>query len=70
MRAGRGTVAIAAGLTVVLMASTALAGEADVTSGSFHTFADGHALGYEIEGKATVVRKADGKTMSRSTSRV
>lgn len=63
MRAGRRTLAMAVGLTVVLMASTATAGGANVTRGSFHTFAGGPTLGYEIEGKATMVRTADGKTI-------
>ena len=63
MRTGARSLAIAAALAVVLMAPTALAGEARVTQGSFQTFADGSSLGYEIEGKAKMVRTADGKTL-------
>jgi hypothetical protein len=63
MRVRRRALAIAVGLTVVLMASTALAGGAQVTMGSLDTFADGPALGYQIDGKAHMVRTADGKTI-------
>lgn len=63
MRVSREALAVAVALTVVLMASAAMAGGAQVTKGSFDTFADGPVLGYGIDGKATMVRTADGKTM-------
>lgn len=63
MRAGKKTLAMAIALSVVLMAPTAIAGGAQVTKGSFNTFADGPNLGYEIDGKAQMVRTADGKTL-------
>lgn len=65
MRADKKTLAVAVGLTVVLMASSAVAGGAQVTKGSFDTFAEGPTLGYEIDGKAHMVRTADGKTIVR-----
>jgi hypothetical protein len=63
MRDRRRTLAIAVGLTVVLMALPAFAGGAPVTKGAFYTFAEGPTLGYAIGGKATMVRTADGKTI-------
>lgn len=65
MRAGSKALAIAIALSVVLMASTAIAGGARVTRGSFDTFAGAAGLGSEIEGKAQMVRTADGKTIVR-----
>ena len=62
MRAGKKTLAMTVALSVVLMASTATAGGAQVTKGSFETFADA-AADYQIDGKARMVRTADGKTI-------
>lgn len=64
MRSGkRVTIALAMSVAVVLIAIPVLAGGAMVTSGSVQSFADGPALGYEIDGKASMVRAADGKTI-------
>lgn len=63
MRASKKMLATAVALIVVLMAGTAMAGRAQVTEGSFDTFADGPALGYHVDGKAHMVRTADGKTI-------
>jgi hypothetical protein len=41
---------------VALVALPAMAGGAEVTDGSFRTFADGGDLGYEVEGFAHMVR--------------
>lgn len=61
MRA-RTTMAIVAAMTLGLMAMPAVAGGATVTRGTFNSFADGPALGYEVTGHATMVRTADGKS--------
>lgn len=63
MRSNRMALAIAVALSVVLMASTAMAEGAAVTRGDFGSYADGPALGYQVEGHATMVRTADGKTL-------
>lgn len=63
MRAAKKTLAMAIALSVVLMTSSAVAGGAQVTRGSLNTFADGPTLGYQIDGKAQMVRTADGKTI-------
>ncbi len=51
-------------LVVSLIAISAVAAEgAQVTVGDLHTFADGPGLGYEITGRAQMVRTADGRTL-------
>jgi hypothetical protein len=50
-------------IAFVLMTSAAYAGPAEVTSGEFDTFAAGGDQGYQIDGKAQMVRTADGKTI-------
>ncbi len=52
-------------LTVLLLLLTlpALAGEARVTEGAFETYAAGPGLGYAVDGRAQMVRTADGKTI-------
>jgi len=52
-----------AGLALVMMASPVSADPAQVTRGSFTTFAMGGGLGYEISGKAQMVRTAAGSTI-------
>lgn len=39
------------------------AGSAQVTSGDFHTYAAGLERGYDISGRAQMVRTADGRTL-------
>lgn len=56
------SLAMVIAIALALMAPTANAGGSEVTSGVFETFADGGALGYEISGKAHMVRTASGKT--------
>ena len=56
-------VVLAAGLALLALAASALAQGAHVTSGSFHTYASGPSLGYEVSGRAQMVRTADGKTI-------
>jgi Cu/Zn superoxide dismutase len=54
-------------LTLVMLFSlsgTASAQGAQVTSGEFYTYASGPSLGYEITGRAQLVRTADGKTLA------
>lgn len=63
MKVIRMTTALALILPVFLMASVSIGAGAAATKGSFATFADGPSMGYDIDGKARMVRTADGKTM-------
>lgn len=63
MQASRRTLATILALAVVLMAAPAFAGGATVAKGSFQTFADGPKLGYDVDGIASMVRTASGKTI-------
>jgi len=63
MRASKRTLATILAMAVVLMAVPASAGGATVARGSFQTFADGPGLGYDVDGIASMVRTASGKTL-------
>jgi Cu-Zn family superoxide dismutase len=54
---------LAGALVLLFLAASAMAQGAQVTSGSFTTYASGPSLGYEISGTAKMVRTADGKTI-------
>lgn len=62
MRTKKTALATMAAIALVLAAPAALANGAQVTRGAFETFADGSALGYAVEGKATMVRTPNGLT--------
>jgi hypothetical protein len=49
--------------TTLVAASVVVAAGAQVTVGDLHTFADGPGLGYDITGRAQMVRTADGRTL-------
>jgi len=63
MKASRMTLTTILAMALVLMAAPAGATGATVARGSFQTFADGPALGYDVDGIASMVRTADGKTI-------
>jgi hypothetical protein len=55
-----------AGLAIAVIGiSVVAAGSAHVTSGDFHTYAAGVERGYDISGRAQMVRTADGRTLVR-----
>ena len=58
-------VVLASGLALLALAVSSLAQGAQVTSGSFHTYASGPALDYDISGQAQMLRTADGRTLAQ-----
>ena len=56
-------VVLVSSLALLALAASALAQGAQVTRGSFHTYASGPSLGYEVSGQAQMIRTANGQTM-------
>jgi len=57
------SIVLASSLALLLIAASALAQGAQVTSGTFHTYASGPGLGYEVSGQAQMIRTADGRSL-------
>jgi hypothetical protein len=51
-------------LALASIGATAVAASAQVTNGEFQTFAAGQDRGYDISGRAQMVRTADGRTLT------
>ncbi len=64
MRKSRTTMAASLAVAlIVLMAASAGAAPAEVTRGDLETFSAGSGLAYDIDGHATMVRTASGRTI-------